>query len=209
MNRLNAVIMAAGQSNRFGANKLLLPLQGKPVIQHLLDRFPFNLFHQVVLVYSSDRVETIAQKYPLVLCRNDHPDHGQGLTIRLGVNASNDAEGTLFLVADQPLLSRATIMTLIEVFLHNRGRIVMPVTDETPHNPVFFPKSCLPELKELQGDVGGKVVIKKHPELIMQVPFENPNEFVDIDTPDTYEWLTKMTVGGERTKQTKSIQTGQ
>jgi molybdenum cofactor cytidylyltransferase len=192
MIRLNAVIMAAGQSRRFGSNKLLLTLQGKPVIQHLLDQFPFQLFHQVVMVYSHEPVRIIAQNYPLLLCRNDRPLLGKGETIRLGLETCDDAEGTLFLVADQPLLKDATISALVEKFLHHPTRIVMPVIDTTPCNPVFFPAACLHELKSLRGDVGGKVVIQKHPELVIPVPFNDPHEFIDIDAPETYDKLTKL-----------------
>ncbi|MFK5926886.1 MAG: nucleotidyltransferase family protein [Desulfuromusa sp.] len=192
MLQLNAVIMAAGQSRRFGSNKLLLSLQGKPVIQHLLDQFPFNLFHQVVLVYSHEPVRLIAQKYPLILCHNDHPSQGKGGTIRLGLETCDDGEGTLFLVGDQPLLRRATIITLTKKFLNHPKNIVMPVIGKTPCNPVFFPEACLPELKTLQGDVGGKVVIQKHADLIVRVPFDDANEFVDIDAPETYEKLIKV-----------------
>ncbi len=192
MIQLNAIIMAAGRSQRFGSNKLLLPLQGKPVIQHLLDHLPFQLFQRVVLVYSHPQVEAIAARYPLALCRNDQPEAGQGTTIRLGVEASGTATGTLFLVADQPLLKGSTIVALAEQFRRHPTRIIMPVCAEKPGNPVFFPASCLEELKNLRGDVGGKVVIRNHPELIMTVPCSDPEEFIDIDTAETYSELKQL-----------------
>lgn len=186
MLRLSAVIMAAGQSQRFGSNKLLLPLGKKTVIQHLLDSFPFQLFHQVVLIYSSTAVEAIAQTYPVTLCRNDNPGLGQGQSIRLGLETCADADGYLFLVADQPLLKRASIITLTEAFQQNPTRIVIPVVNESRCNPVLFPKSCWQDLKSLRGDVGGKVVIQKHPQLVLPISFDDPHEFIDIDTPDAY-----------------------
>lgn len=192
MIRLNAIIMAAGQSRRFGANKLLLPLQGKPVIQHLLDQFPFQLFHQVVLVYSHEQVRVIAQQYPLQLCHNDHPSRGKWQTIQLGLKTCDDVEGILFLVADQPLLKEATITTLAKKFLQHPTRIIRPVIASKPCNPVFFPASCLQELKSLQGDIGGRTVIRRHSDLVMSISFEDPSEFIDIDTPETYNKLTQL-----------------
>jgi molybdenum cofactor cytidylyltransferase len=192
MLRLNAIIMAAGQSHRFGTNKLLLPLQGKPVIRHLLDQFPFPLFQQVVLVYSHEQIRTIAQDYPLILCHNDRPSLGKWQTIQLGLESCDDAAGTLFLVADQPLLKKTTIVTLAETFRHDPTRIIRPVIGRKPGNPVFFPKSCLQELKSLQGDIGGRTVIHNHSDLVISVPFVDPLEFIDIDTPETYNKLTEL-----------------
>jgi len=174
MIRLNAIIMAAGQSRRFGSNKLLLPLQGKPIIQHLLDQFPFQLFHQVVLVYSHEQVRTIAKNYPLILCHNEHPSLGKWQTIQLGLKTCDDAEGTLFLVADQPLLKEVTIITLAETFRQHPT-----------------------ELKSLQGDIGGRTVIRQHSDLLMPIPFNDPNEFIDIDTPETYNKLTELCLDKE------------
>ncbi len=197
MIRLNAIIMAAGQSRRFGSNKLLLPLQGKPIIQHLLDQFPFQLFHQVVLVYSHEQVRTIAKNYPLILCHNEHPSLGKWQTIQLGLKTCDDAEGTLFLVADQPLLKEVTIITLAETFRQHPTRIIRPIIADKPGNPVFFPASCLQELKSLQGDIGGRTVIRQHSDLLMPIPFNDPNEFIDIDTPETYNKLTELCLDKE------------
>ncbi len=191
MLRLNAVIMAAGLSRRFGENKLLLPLGGKPVITHILEHFPFSLFHQVVVVYAHQEVKEIAARYPVILAYNSCPEDGQGGSIRLGLAACEDADCTMFLVADQPLLKTATIVKLVETCRAAPEAIVMPQVNGAARNPVFFPRFCLPQLKSLQGDIGGRVVVKEHPERLLPVPFADPEEFIDIDTPEVYAQLAR------------------
>ena len=36
--RVTAVVLAAGAGSRFGGGKLLASLEGRPVLQHVLDR---------------------------------------------------------------------------------------------------------------------------------------------------------------------------
>jgi len=200
MIRLNAVIMAAGLSRRFGVNKLLLPLGGKPVITRVLDNFPFVLFTRTVIVFSHPEVRDIASVYPLLPVYNATPERGQSGSIRLGLEACEDADGTLFLVADQPLLKQVTIVTLAEAFRDNPEAIVIPQANGSSRNPVFFPRACLPQLKSLDGDTGGRVVIRQNPERLITVQFDDPEEFTDIDTPETYARLSRNWPPGEARK---------
>ena len=80
----------------------------------------------------------------------------------------------MFLVADQPLLKTATIVKLVETCRAAPEAIVMPQVNGAARNPVFFPRFCLPQLKSLQGDIGGRVVVKEHPERLLPVPLPIP-----------------------------------
>ena len=104
----------------------------------------------------------------------------------MGLAAANTQNGVMFTVADQPLLTPGTLCRLIEVFCDNPEKIVLPEVNGTPANPVIFPADLRTELHTLQGDSGGREVIRLHPERVLAVPFASDEEFLDIDTPTAY-----------------------
>ncbi len=190
MSRLDAVIMASGLSRRMGCNKLLLPLGESTVVEQFLGRFPYHLFQKVIFVYSDRQVEAIAAKYPLILCHNQVPEAGKSHSIQLGVAKSTAEDGILFAVADQPLLTAATIKTLVEMFSRQDGqKIIVPEVDGQPANPVIFPAACRSEFAELQRDSGGRQLIGKDPQRVCSVFFATADEFCDVDTPEKYQQM--------------------
>lgn len=188
MSSVDAIIMASGLAKRMGCNKLLLPLGGATVIGQFLSRFPYTLFQKVIVVYGDIQVAEIAGQYPVVLCHNQNPEAGKSHSIQLGVSLSTAEDGMMFIVADQPLLTRNSIQTLVEMFSRqNFRKIIVPEVAGRPANPVIFPAICRSEFAELIGDAGGRQLIIKQPERVCPVPFTSEDEFRDVDTPDSYQ----------------------
>ena len=188
MCRVDAIILASGLSKRMGCNKLLLPLGDSTVIGQFLSRFPYALFQKTVLVFGDQQVAAIASQYQVVLCNNSNPKAGKSHSIQLGLSASTAEDGMMFAVADQPLLTSATIKTLLEMFWEKKTKkIIVPIVDGRPANPVVFPATCRSEFAELHGDSGGRQLILKQPERVCYVPFASGEEFLDVDTPKKYQ----------------------
>lgn len=191
MTELEAVILAAGQSRRMGRNKLLLPLGDSTVIGQVLSQFPYSLFAGVSVVYADPRVGRIARRFPVRLIANLEPETGKSVSIRLGLLAGNPARGVLFSVADQPLLTAATISKLVLTFRENPGKIILPTTEGTPANPVIFPADLRQELLQLTEDEGGSRVIRRHHEKVFTVPFGCGDEFFDMDKENEYQKILR------------------
>jgi molybdenum cofactor cytidylyltransferase len=186
---IDAVVLASGLSRRMGTNKLLLPLGKSTLFEHVLTSFPFELFDRVIVVAADAEVIEIAGRYPVRICCNTEPEKGKSHSIRLGLAATNADTPVMFTVADQPLLSSTTIRKLVYHFSGEHGKIVMPEVNGTPANPVIFPADLRGELENLQGDKGGRLVITQHPERVSTVYCSSPEEFYDIDTPESYQQL--------------------
>lgn len=199
MCRVDAIILASGLSRRMGCNKLLLPLGNSTVLGQFLSRFPYALFQKVVFVYGDQQVAAIARQYPVVLCNNSNPELGKSHSIHLGLSASKADDGMMFVVADQPLLTSATIRKLIEMFRDEKAKkIVVPKVGDKPANPVIFPATCRSEFAELRGDSGGRQLIVRQPDRVCHVPFASEEEFYDVDTPENYQKVVaKWQVLGE------------
>ena len=52
--RIAAIVLAAGAGSRFGGGKLLAPLEGRPILQHVLERLEIAGLHEVVVVVGED-----------------------------------------------------------------------------------------------------------------------------------------------------------
>lgn len=191
MVELDAVILAAGLSRRMGCNKLLLPLGESTVFGHFLAKFPYPFFARVIVVVTDRAVEDIARPFPVQISHNTRPEMGKSSSIRLGLEAGEGQRGVLFSVADQPLLTGATIMKLVEVFRTHPTRIVLPKVADTPASPVIFPADLRSALQDLRGDEGGRKVVQRHGERVLAVGFSSPDEFCDIDTDDHYQDILK------------------
>lgn len=189
---IGCVILAAGNSSRFGANKLLAKFRGGPLIARAFGAIPPELAPQTVAVTQYEAVEALARESGFACVRNDAPELGISRSIRLGTEAllSRRAEldGILYLVADQPLLTRETVLDLLEAFRQSPDRIIVPAAEGRQGNPCVFPKDLFPALCSLSGDRGGRQIIRRHPErvLTVNVPLE---ALYDVDTVPELEQL--------------------
>ena len=110
--KIGCVILASGESVRFGSNKLLADFCGKPLLNHLLDALPGGLV--TVVVTRSAAVCELAKAKGFRCLLHRQPEVRD--TIRLGLSALPDTDGCLFCVGDQPLLTAETIKKVVDAY---------------------------------------------------------------------------------------------
>ena len=180
--KLSAVVMASGHSKRFKGDKLTALVDGVPMIEKLFMAIPEDVFDAVAVVSRDEKILDIARSYGYRAVFNDDKTDDTAITIRLGVeNISPDSAGCAFFVGDQPWLKGDTITSLAEKFYEDTSRICMLSHNGHKGNPVIFPAALLGELKTLLRNEQGKVVIRRHPELVVFKEVEDANELRDID----------------------------
>ena len=184
--KVGCVIMASGLSKRFGSNKLMADFNGKPMILHALQASDSLKDHRVVVTRHAD-VAALCQEQGVNVILHDLPHRSD--TIRLGLEALGDVDACLFLPADQPLLRRETVTTLVNQWEADQEKILRPFHNDTPGSPVLFPRWALPELRNLPEGKGGNWVIKNHPQKTAAMQIGNPYELMDADTPETLQFL--------------------
>jgi molybdenum cofactor cytidylyltransferase len=186
---VNAIIMASGFSNRMGKNKLLLPYEGKSIIEHIMDKVTKCNFNNIILVTNNNEIIDLAKKRGIDFVLNSHPEKGQSESIKLGIINSPEAAGYAFFTGDQPLMDIETIMFLMNRFNETKDSIIVPQYMEKKGTPVIFPKKLINELLELEGDVGGRKIINKHLEEVKYIEIKREYMLWDIDTEDDYNKL--------------------
>ena len=135
-------------------------------------------------------MEALAAAWEFLPPRNRHPDWGLSHTIRLGTEALRDCDGILYLVCDQPLLTRRSVERVVARWREDPSRIVGAGHNGRRGNPCLFPSALFPELAALEGDQGGTVVIRAHPDLLVLSETPEP-ELADVDTPEGLQALRR------------------
>ncbi len=188
---IGCVVMAAGNAERFGQNKLSAVFRGKTLLEYALEAVPADRLAAVCVVTQYPEAEASARRYGFRCVRNDRPERGAGFSVRLGVEALGDrCRGIMFQVADQPLLRRESVTALVELFCAHPDRIAAMAHNGVRGNPCIFPAEFYPELCALEGDTGGSAVIRRHPERLLLLEVD-PKELADVDTPQQLSELEK------------------
>ncbi len=185
-----AIVLAAGKSSRMGANKLLLPLGGHPLIWRAVTTACASSADLVLVVLGND-AETVAAALPPGRWRRvDNPRYLDGLSTSLqaGLDALPDeVDGALILLADMPFLSLMTMETLLAAARESPERIVAVNQAGRPTPPVYWPRALFGELHAIHGDEGGRSLLLRAPDLVRLIAMEQPNEALDVDAPEDYE----------------------
>lgn len=186
------VILAAGNSCRFGKNKLLYAVGNEPMF--------LNALRKAVQIQKRMKAEissvTVVTQYPEIqkqaeslgarVIWNPFPQEGIASSMRLGLmEACRDGEqdACLFMVADQPWLTVESLEKLIQSFMiSDKGMAAASIKGE-PGNPCIFSRKYYPELRKLTGDKGGKRVLKAHLEDVVLYEIKNEKELTDVDKP--------------------------
>ncbi len=186
---INCIVMASGYGSRIGTNKLLLEYRDKKLIEYIMDKILQINFYSRLVVAKDKEVLDIACKRGFKVVENKNSILGQSESIKLGIENSPVAEGYMFFTGDQPLLSKLTIKKMIDAFKNNPQNIIIPRYKERKGSPVIFSSIFIDELKALEGDKGGREVIKRNKDSLVFVEVENEYELMDIDTWEDYEKL--------------------
>lgn len=194
MNEITAIVLASGFSRRMGCNKLLLDIDGIPMISHVLKLLKDFDFREVLVVTGYSGIERIAKIFGFQTVLNDSPEIGQSHSVVLGVTASPDSGGWLFFNGDTPQLKTGTIRRILETAEANktgsREKILVPRYGGRPGQPVYFPPGFYGELTALTGDEGGRQVIRRHPSDVCYLDIADAGQGIDIDTPEDLKKLS-------------------
>ncbi len=169
--------LSSGSGRRFGSNKLLHPWRGKPLFLHGLETL-MQSGAPITVVSRYPQVRTAAES--LGLDAVDSPDSEKGIahTIRAGLESLPKTDYVLFAVADQPNLSAASVQKLLAL-AETGVECASLCHGETPGNPTLFSAKLFPDLLQLEGDRGGRAILKRHNCIFVEV--QSPEELADID----------------------------
>ena len=184
------ILLAAGSARRFGSNKLLRPLNGKPLYAHglaaLLAATKMRPAADVTVVSRTPEILAAARAAGAKAVESPVSEQGLSFTIKAALDALEPlAEGDylLFAVADQPYLTAASVAALLEKAAPpTRGATLC--FGEKVGSPTLFSASLAKDLRALEGDRGGRSVLRALGGECLRVQAESARELEDIDLPE-------------------------
>ncbi len=189
------VVLAAGTATRFGGGKVRAPLDGRPLVAHVLAAAREAALARIVLVLGRDaiavRVALLAVDPAaldgVLVAVNGAPERGLASSLRLGMAAATAEpapSGVLVLLGDQPRVRAdviAGVMTAVMAAPPTALAVAPTYDDDAAPNPVLLLPPAWPLVAGLQGDRGLGPLLAAHPELVIHVPVGGSNP--DVDTP--------------------------
>jgi molybdenum cofactor cytidylyltransferase len=163
------ILLAAGDSKRFGTNKLLHEINGKEMYRNILDAIlalPEEMIGKIILVTQYEEILNNIQKSPVIGVKNDRSDLGISHSIKLGISALENMgladNPCLFTVCDQPYVKTETLKQFMHSYCLSQKTIGAFAKEEQIGNPVIFSRAYFDELKRLTEDTGGKKILLAH-----------------------------------------------
>lgn len=192
------IILAAGFSRRFGSNKLLYEIQGKPMYEILLEKLQWvkeqmKEVKTVCVVSQYERIMEAASGRGFLTVKNENSILGLSSSVKAGLvavrkaynpknsNPEKEAHYFCFFAADQPHMKQETILGFLQGFRRSRKGIGCMAWEKQRGNPVIFHEKYVDELLALEGDTGGREVLKRHPQDLFLCQVPDAQELKDYD----------------------------
>ena len=193
MNKTGAIILAAGNSSRLGHPKQLLPYHGQTLLTHTTTETLNAGLHPVGVVTGAFHTEVSdsLRGQPVEIIFNPAWEEGMASGIVAGLSKilslHPDVDAVIIAVCDQPFISTALLLQLVNTNETSEQRIVGCAYANSVGTPVLFGRYYFGELLALSGSEGAKKLLKQYPDNLATIAF--PDGGIDIDTEEDAQKL--------------------
>lgn len=196
------IILSAGQSSRFGADKLLheLTIANKKqlLIQHTLQLW-CSVFDELYIVIRPDNpmlkdaiISWSEQQYQkLNLIEAEQAIYGMGHSLKAAITATGEAGGWVIGLADMPLIPHAVLQQIC-LNLKQGADITAPYCDDQRGHPVGFKSVYKDELMALEGDTGAKNLLQREADKIHKIKTIERGVLADVDSIDDVTVIERL-----------------
>ncbi len=191
--RVAGIVLAAGQSNRLGRTKQLLPFRDTTLLGQTIENAGKSQLDEIIVVLGHDAqsIQDHIDFKGIKVVVNENYQQGQSSSIKAGLaHISKQSEAAMFLLGDQPLVDKQVINALIKGYGESHKPIVIPMFEGMRGNPVIISGNLFGELTEtIHGDAGARVLFSRHREKTHFMELGHRCIHVDVDTMEDYQSL--------------------
>jgi molybdenum cofactor cytidylyltransferase len=183
---VSAILLAAGRASRMGKLKQLMPLGDSTILEQTLDNLLGSHLTEVIVVlgYKAEEIVKRLSGKPVKVVVNPLYRKGMSTSIAAGLKfLDSQAQAVMLVLGDQPYVDSPTINRLLDAFSSKKKGIAIPTYRGRRGHPLIFARKYQAPLSHLSGDIGGREIIKQHPEDVLEVPVKCKGIVIDIDTP--------------------------
>jgi len=189
LDNTTAIVLAAGESRRMGAQKLLLPFAGKTVVGHVVSEIHRGGVHDIVVVTGKDHegVARVLAGREARIVRNERYEEGMLSSVRAGLRAlSAYSESVLIALGDQPAIHPRIVRDLIRALASSSKTIAVPVFEGRRGHPLLFSRIHRDEILTGFDEVGLRGLLRQRSECLLEIPVESDAVLSDMASPEDY-----------------------
>lgn len=189
--RVGAVVLAAGASRRMGRNKLLLPVEGEPMVHRTVRRVHDAGCEPIVVVtgHEAPRVREALAALDLLFAVSANPSGPTSASLHAGLRAlPEDVDAALVMLADMVEVTTPMLAALVDAARAGDAALEVSRYGEVLAPPLVFPRALWPELLAWEGEGCGKSVVRAHAHEARYHDWP-PAALQDVDTPEDYATL--------------------
>jgi len=186
------VLLAAGGARRFRKQKLVALFQGTAIVRHSANALASATDSLIAVIgHEGPAVANALEGLNAVIVENPDWELGMSTSIRAGIAAVDPScEAIVIGMGDQPELDAGVIRMVIARWRETGQPIISASYRGVRGHPVLFASSVFPELLQLHGDAGARLLIERTPERVSYVQVDSPMP-PDVDTSGELEALER------------------
>jgi molybdenum cofactor cytidylyltransferase len=189
MSKIYAIILAAGESKRMKVPKMLLPFNGKPMLEKVIENVTGSEVFRTLVVLGSYRDEILKSISHLTIshCYNENYRKGMLSSVQCGfVNLPPDTDAVLVFPGDQPFIEADVINQIIGAYRETGKGIVIPVFRKKRGHPLLIDYKYRDAVAKLSDNEGLRFLADMFKEDVLEVKTKSPGILKDFDTKEDY-----------------------
>ncbi len=192
MKNKTAIILAGGKSSRMGEDKSLLPINGKPMIAHIVEQLA-PIFDNLI-ISGNDPEKYKFLNLPIV------PDKEIGAGPLMGILSclqKSKSELNFITACDIPQLDMGFIKKMVQIAEKRGADIVVPVTGKDRYEPLFavYRRSVIPHAEKVL-ESGKRRIIALFDHLNVEfIKMSENNWYKNVNTMNEYCKIKNIDAG--------------
>ena len=194
MNEIWGIVLAAGASTRMKKQKMLLPFNGKTIIESVISNAIPALDKNIIVILGAnrDKISKEISNLQVNLVENQHHADGMLSSVICGINALPVKTGAfLVYLGDQPQITSDVTFKVIDAYKDSGKGIVIPVFKHKRGHPVLIDNKYKSEIQKLDPEKGLRHLMEKFSNDIYEIECGRSEILRDIDTPQDYRFETE------------------
>jgi CTP:molybdopterin cytidylyltransferase MocA len=187
---INAIVLAAGKSQRMGKPKPLLRFEDKTFLEQIVSVLKLSDVDRITVVLGAE-AETIKQSIDLSgtnIVANKEYQKGQLSSLIAGIeDTPKDTEAILVCLVDNPFITKEVANQIISKFKETKNAIIVPVFNKERGHPTLFSRSLFSELVKAPPGQGARYVLYSNEEKVLELETSESGVLIGIDTPADYK----------------------
>ena len=189
INKISAILLAAGQSKRMnGENKLSKKIEGIPLIKLSVKNILTSSIDELIIVlgYQKEIIEKLIDKNEKIkFVFNKDFESGMASSIKVGLNhLSKNTEVFFICLGDMPMVNKDIFNLLIKS--KNNREIIVPTYKNKQGNPILFAKSMKKKIMTIEGDTGAKKILELNKDKILNIETNDQSITKNFNTLDNF-----------------------